>query len=111
MEDVFVVQSLRTPFGSFNGELADLDAPRLAATVIQSLITQSDLDPQAVDEVILGEVLSGGVGQAPARQAMRFAGLPDSTHAMTINKVCGSGLKAIMLGSDSIQLGNAGVVL
>src|SRR5512140_151909 len=98
MEDAFIVRSLRTPFGSFNGALADVDAPHLGAVVLQSLLTQSDLDPQAVDEVILGEVLSGGVGQAPARQAMRYAGLPDSVHAMTINKICGSGLKAIMLG-------------
>ncbi len=111
MEDVFIVQSLRTPFGSFNGALAEVDAPRLAAGVIKSLIKQSNLDPAAVDEVILGQVLQGGSGQAPARQAMRFADLPDSTHAMTINKVCGSGLKAIMLGAGSIALGDSDVVL
>ncbi len=111
MEDVFIVQSLRTPFGSLGGVLADVDAPHLAATVFQSLISQSKLDPQAVDEVILGQVLSGGVGQAPARQAMRYAGLPDSAHAMTINKVCGSGLKAIMLAAGSIALGDSNIVL
>ena len=111
MEDVFIVQSLRTPFGSFNGALAELDAPHLAAPVLQALISQADLDPHAVDEVILGEVLSGGVGQAPARQAMRFAGLPDSTHAMTVNKVCGSGLKAIMLAAGSIALGDSDIVI
>ena len=111
MEDAFIVRSLRTPFGSFNGALADVDAPHLGAAVLKSLLTQSDLDPQAVDEVILGEVLSGGVGQAPARQAMRHAGLPDSTHAMTVNKVCGSGLKAIMLAAGSIALGDSDVVL
>ncbi len=111
MDDIYIVQSLRTPFGSFNGALAEIDAPHLASAVIQSLIQQADLDPRAVDEVILGEVLSGGVGQAPARQAMRHAGLPDSTHAMTVNKVCGSGLKAIMLGAGSIALGDSGIVL
>jgi acetyl-CoA C-acetyltransferase len=111
MDDVFIVQSLRTPFGSYSGTLSDLDAPHLAAIVLQSLISQSKLDPAAVDEVILGHVLSGGAGQAPARQAMRFADLPDSTHAMTINKVCGSGLKAIMLAAGSIALGDSGIVL
>ncbi len=111
MEDVFIVQSLRTPFGSFNGSLADLDAPHLAAGVIRALVSSSDLDPASVNEVILGQVLSGGTGQAPARQAMRFAGLPDSTHAMTINKVCGSGLKAIMLAAGSIALGDSQIVL
>ena len=111
MEDVFIVRSLRTPFGSLGGNLADMDAPHLAASVIQPLLSQSDLDPAAVDEVILGQVLSGGVGQAPARQAMCYAGLPDSTHAMTINKVCGSGLKAIMLAAGSIALGDSAVVL
>ncbi|HTX90782.1 MAG TPA: thiolase family protein [Anaerolineales bacterium] len=111
MEDVFVVQSLRTPFGSFGGTLSDLDAPQLGATVLQSLLSQSKLDPAAVDEVILGQVLLGGAGQAPARQAMRRAGIPDSTHAMTVNKVCGSGLKAVMLAAGSIALGDSQVVL
>ncbi len=111
MEDVFIVQSLRTPFGSFGGALSDVDAPHLAAGVLQSLISQSNLDPASVDEVILGQVLSGGAGQAPARQAMRFAGLPDSTHAMTVNKVCGSGLKAVMLAAGSIALGDSSIVL
>jgi acetyl-CoA C-acetyltransferase len=111
MEDVFIIRSSRTPFGSLGGNLSDLDAPHLAATVIQSLISQSDLDPAAVDEVILGQVLSGGVGQAPARQAMHYAGLPDSTHAMTINKVCGSGLKAMMLAAGSIALGDSDIVI
>jgi acetyl-CoA C-acetyltransferase len=111
MENVFVVQSLRTPFGSFGGSLSDLDAPQLGAPVLQALIAQSDLDPAAVDEVILGQVLTGGAGQAPARQAMRLAGLPDSVHALTINKVCGSGLKALMLAAGSIALGDSDLVL
>jgi len=111
MKDIYVVESLRTPFGSFGGVLADVEAPQLAGTVIKMLLEQADLDPTAVDEVIIGQVLAGGVGQAPARQAMRHAGLPDSVHAMTINKVCGSGLKAIMLGAGSIALGDSEVVI
>ncbi len=110
-EEVYVIDGMRTPFGSFGGVLADIAAPRLAATVITGLLNRNTLPAEAVGEVILGQVLSGGCGQAPARQAMRFAGLPDRIPALTINKVCGSGLKAIMLGSDSIQLGNAATVL
>jgi acetyl-CoA C-acetyltransferase len=110
-EEVYVVDGLRTPFGSFGGVLSDIAAPQLAAIVIKGLLNRNALPVEAVNEVILGQVLSGGCGQAPARQAMRAAGLPDAIPALTINKVCGSGLKAIMLGSDSIQLGNADVVL
>ncbi len=110
-EDVYVVDGMRTPFGSFGGVLSDVAAPQLAATVIAGILNRNALPAEAVGEVILGQVLSGGCGQAPARQAMRAAGLPDAVPALTINKVCGSGLKAIMLGSDSIQLGNADVVL
>ena len=110
-EEVFVIDGMRTPFGSFGGVLSDIAAPQLAATVIKKLLNRNALPGEVVSEVILGQVLSGGCGQAPARQAMRAAGLPDAVPALTINKVCGSGLKAIMLGSDSIQLGNAEVVL
>ncbi|BCS52776.1 thiolase family protein [Geobacter sp. SVR] len=109
--DVFVVEALRTPFGSFGGVLGDVDAPQLAATVIKGLLEKTGLPAETVNEVIIGQVLSGGCGQAPARQAMRAAGIPDACHAMTINKVCGSGLKAIMLGSDSIRLGESEVVI
>jgi acetyl-CoA C-acetyltransferase len=111
MKDVYVVESLRTPQGSFGGALADVEAPRLAATVITELLERSGLAAEAVEEVIIGQVLSGGSGQAPARQAMRYAELPDTIPAMTINKVCGSGLKAVMLGAGSIQLGDAEVVV
>lgn len=107
MKDVFVVDALRTPFGSLGGALADVEAPKLAATVMQGLLTKHGVAGEAVDEVIVGQVLSGGCGQAPARQAMRGAGIPDAVPALTINKVCGSGLKAIMLGADSIRLGNS----
>src|SRR6266567_2705352 len=99
MKEVFVVESLRTPFGSFGGALSEVPAPVLGGTVIKALMERSGLDPAEVDEVIAGEVLPAGVGQAPARQAMRAAGIPDQVHAMTINKVCGSGLKSIMLGA------------
>ncbi|WP_136525863.1 thiolase family protein [Geomonas ferrireducens] len=111
MRDVFVVEALRTPFGSFGGVLSELEAHALAGTVMQALLERSALEPAAVDEVIAGQVLAGGCGQAPARQAMRRAGIPDSTHAMTINKVCGSGLKAIMLAAGSIMLGDAEVAI
>jgi acetyl-CoA C-acetyltransferase len=107
MEEVYVAGALRTPFGAFCGSLAGIEAPRLAAEVIRGLIERSGIPPEAVDEVIIGQVLSGGCGQAPARQALRMARLPDSTHAMTINKVCGSGLKSVMLAADSIRLGDS----
>jgi acetyl-CoA C-acetyltransferase len=111
MENVYVVEALRTPFGSFGGVLAEVPAPRLAAPVIAALLERSGVAADQIDQVIAGQVLSGGAGQAPARQAMRFAGLPDNIPALTINKVCGSGLKAIMLGADAIRLGDAGVVV
>lgn len=111
MNDVFVVEALRTPFGSFGGVLADVEAPKLAAVVMKGLLERAGLAPEAVDEVIVGQVLSGGCGQAPARQAMRAAGIPDTAHAMTINKVCGSGLKAIMLGAGALRLGDSEVVI
>ncbi|MBI4732147.1 MAG: thiolase family protein [Chloroflexi bacterium] len=111
MENIYVVESLRTPFGSFGGALSDIESPRLGETVMRALTERAGLDPAVVNEVIVGEVLMGGVGQAPARQAMRYAGFPDNVHAMTINKVCGSGLKAIMLGAGSILLGDSDVVI
>jgi len=111
MDQVYVVEALRTPFGSFGGMLSDVPAPVLAATVIDEVLQRSGLAPENVDEVIIGQVLSGGCGQAPARQAMRKAGIPDSVPAMTINKVCGSGLKSIMLAVDSIRLGNSSLVI
>ena len=111
MKEVYVVESLRTPLGSFGGALADVDAPHLAATVIKGLLERSGVSADAIDEVIVGQVLAGGTGQAPARQAMRYAGLPDSVAAMTINKVCGSGLKSIMLAAGSIRLGDAELVI
>ncbi|GFO54917.1 acetyl-CoA acetyltransferase [Geomonas sp. Red276] len=111
MEEIFVVDCVRTPFCSFNGALSDVDAPTLAATAMKGLFERSGVDPSAVDEVIMGQVLSGGCGQAPARQAMRAAGIPDGVPALTINKVCGSGLKSIMLAADSVRVGNSEMVV
>jgi len=111
MKDVFVVDSQRTPFGSFGGVLSDVEAPILGGSAIKALLERTGLDPAEVDEVIAGQVLPGGAGQGPARQAMRAAGIPDATHAMTINKVCGSGLKSIMLGAGSIMLEDSALVV
>ncbi len=106
MNQVFVVDALRTPFGSFGSCLADVPAPTLAATVVRQLLERHRLDPATLGQFIAGQVISTGCGQAPARQAMRAAGIPDTVPAMTINKVCGSGLKAIMLAADAIRLGD-----
>jgi acetyl-CoA C-acetyltransferase len=111
MKDVFVVEALRTPFGSFGGVLSDVEAPLLGGSVMKALLERTRLDPAEINEVIAGQVLPGGAGQAPARQAMRAAGIPDATHAMTINKVCGSGLKSLMLGAGSIMLGDSELVI
>ncbi|BAI81292.1 acetyl-CoA C-acetyltransferase [Deferribacter desulfuricans SSM1] len=111
MRDVFVVEGLRTPFGSFGGSLSDVHPAVLAADVIKKLLEKTEVKPDDIDEVILGQVLTGGFGQAPARQAMRYAGLLDKVHAMTINKVCGSGLKALMLGAQSIMLGDSDLAI
>ncbi len=106
MNQVYVVDALRTPFGSFGSSLADVPAPQLAATVIRQLLERHRLDPAVLGQFIAGQVISTGCGQAPARQAMRAAGIPDTVPAMTINKVCGSGLKAMMLAADAIRLGD-----
>lgn len=111
MKEVYIIEAVRTPQGSFGGALSDVDAPQMAAPLIQGILERTGLAPEAVDEVIIGQVLSGGTGQAPARQAMRMAFLPDSIPAMTINKVCGSGLKALMLGAGSILLGDSSIVV
>ncbi|MCA1933064.1 MAG: thiolase family protein [Calditerrivibrio sp.] len=110
MKTVYLVDGLRTPFGSFGGALSDISAPELASVVIKELQKKYRLPEDAVDEVIMGQVIQGGSKQAPARIAMRLAGLSDSTHAMTINKVCGSGLKSFMLGTQSIMLGDSHIV-
>lgn len=109
--DVFIVQGARTPIGSFLGALSSLSAPDLGSVAIQGVLQRSGVPTEAIEEVVLGCVLSAGVGQAPARQALRKAGLPDSVGALTINKVCGSGMKAVMLAAASIKAGEAQLVI
>src|SRR5467141_4832692 len=102
-----IVAACRTPIGKYLGGLSPLPAPRLGALVIREAVRRAGIDPAAVEEVIMGNVLQGGVGQAPARQAAIHAGLPGTISAMTINKVCGSGLKAVMLAAQAIKAGDA----
>lgn len=111
MNEVAIVAVARTAIGSFAGALASVPAPKLGAAAIKGALDKVGIAPEAVDEVIMGCVLSAGVGQAPARQAALFAGLPYSVPCMTINKVCGSGLKSVMLASQAIRLGDAQVVV
>ena len=107
MENVYITSAVRTPIGSFQGSLSSLSAPQLGASVIKEAMARSQIQNHDVNECIMGEVLTAGVGQAPARQAAIYGGLPPSVACLTINKVCGSGLKAVMLATDSIQLGHA----
>ncbi|HYS82689.1 MAG TPA: thiolase family protein [Anaeromyxobacteraceae bacterium] len=109
--EVVIVGAVRTPIGSFLGSLASVPATQLGAVVIREALRRSGVDPSTVDEVIMGNVLQAGEGQAPARQAARHAGLPDTTPAWTLNKVCGSGLKAVISGAQAIALGDAEVVV
>ena len=109
--DVVIVAAARTPIGSFGGALADTPAHTLGATVIKSLLDKTGLAPAQVDEVILGQVLTAGAGQNPARQAAIEAGLPHTAPAMTINKVCGSGLKAVHLAAQAIKCSDADIII
>ncbi len=111
MEKVVLVAASRTPVGSFQGSLSLVPATRLGSVAIKSVLEKSGISPKEIDEVIFGQVLTAGVGQAPARQTALGAGLSNSTPCLTINKVCGSGLKAVMLASDSIRLGNSKIVI
>jgi acetyl-CoA C-acetyltransferase len=106
-----LLSATRTPVGKFLGALASLSAPKLGALAVRGALLRAGVPDAAVDEVILGNVIQGGVGQAPARQAMMAAGLPGTIPALTINKVCGSGLKAVMLGAQAIKAGDAQVVV
>ncbi|MFJ3469743.1 acetyl-CoA C-acetyltransferase [Pseudomonas sp. NPDC090201] len=111
MQDVVIVAATRTAVGSFQGSLANIPAVDLGAAVIRQLLAQTGLDPAQVDEVIMGQVLTAGAGQNPARQASIKAGLPFAVPAMTLNKVCGSGLKALHLGTQAIRCGDADVII
>ena len=111
MTDIVITNALRTAVGKFGGTLAKTPAPELGATVIRALLAQSGVKPEQVSEVILGQVLTAGSGQNPARQALIKSGLPNAIPAMTINKVCGSGLKAVMLAAQAVQCGDADIVI
>lgn len=110
-EDIVIVAAGRTALGNFGGTLAGIPASTLGAKVIEGLLERSGLRGDQVDEVILGQVLTAGMGQNPARQASIAAGLPQETPAMTINKVCGSGLKAVQLAAQALRCGDAGVII
>ncbi len=111
MNDIVLAGACRTPIGSFMGSLSGLPAPRLGAIVIREALRRAGVEPGQVQEVIMGNVISAGVGQAPARQAALFGGLPQSVECLTVNKVCGSGLKAVMLAAQAIRAGDAEIVV
>jgi acetyl-CoA C-acetyltransferase len=111
MREAVILSAVRIPTGRFLGSLKGLAAPRLGAMVVKEAVARAGVDPGSVDEVILGNVVSAGIGQAPARQAAIFAGLPPQVGALTINKVCGSGLKAVMLAAQGIATGETDVVV
>ena len=111
MKNVVIVAAARTPIGSFGGSLSSFTAPELGAMAIREVLKRAGVAPDKVDEVIMGNVLQAGVGQAPARQATLKAGLPDKTPSTTINKVCASGMKAVMYAVNQIQTGEADVVI
>jgi acetyl-CoA C-acetyltransferase len=111
MSDIVILSGTRTPMGGFQGELSSFSAPQLGAGAIAGAVARSGVKPEDVSETLMGCVLPAGLGQAPARQASRFAGLPDGVTCTTINKVCGSGMKAVMIGADQLSLGRADVVV
>src|SRR6202000_1120304 len=111
MEDVVIVAGVRTPVGKFQGALSSFSAVQLGSLVVREALSRARLNPDQVDECIMGNVVSAGLGQNPARQAAIHGGLSPSVSAMTINKVCGSGLKAVSLAAQAIQTGNAEIVI
>ena len=108
---IVILSAIRTPIGSFRGEIASVTAPRLGAAAIAEAVARAGVEPSAIQETVMGCVLPAGLGQAPARQAARYAGLPDGVPATTVNKVCGSGMKAIMLAADGLALGRAEIAV
>lgn len=111
MKEVYIVSAVRTPIGSFGGMLAGISATQLGATAIKGALEKAGVQPDQVDEVLMGNVVSANLGQAPARQAARFAGLPDNIPCTTVNKVCASGMKCVTLGAQSIMLGLNDIVV
>src|SRR5678810_551011 len=110
-KEVYIVSAVRTPMGSFGGVLKDVPATKLGAVAIKAAVERAGIKPGQVDEVLMGCVLQANLGQAPARQAAKFAGLPDSVQCTTINKVCASGMKSVVFGAQGIMLGDADVVV
>src|SRR5207253_4791646 len=110
-DDVVIISGVRTPIGKFQGSLSDFSAPQLGAIVVREAVKRANVDPKQVDECIMGNVVSAGLGQNPARQAAIFGGLAPETGAMTINKVCGSGLKSVALAAQAVQTGNSSIVV
>ncbi len=110
-QDIVIISFARTPIGSFNGSLSRIPAPKLGAVAIKGALDKINLDPNLVDEVYMGNVLQGGVGQAPTRQAAIFAGIPDTVPATTVNKVCASGMKAISMAAQAIKAGDAEIIV
>ena len=111
MKEVVIVSAVRTPIGSFMGSLSTVPAPRLGAAAISGALDKIGLDPKLVEEVLMGNVVQAGTGQAPARQAALFAGIPDTVPCTTINKVCASGMKTVMQAAQAIALGDASIVV
>lgn len=111
METPLIVSSVRTPIGKFGRSLKDIPAPRLGALVVREVLRRAKVESNGVDEVIIGNVLGAGLGQNPARQAAIYAGVPSNVGAVTVNKVCGSGLKAVMLAAQAIKAGDANLVV
>jgi len=109
--DVVILSGMRTPMGGFQGELSSKSAPELGAAAIRAAVEKAELSPGDIGETLMGNVLSAGLGQAPARQASIFAGIPNTVPCTTISKVCGSGMKAVMIGSDQLSLGRADIVV
>jgi len=110
-KEVYIIAAVRTPLGSFGGSLKSFSATQLGGFAIKGAIQQSGIDPNIIDEVIMGSVIQANLGQAPARQASKFAGLPDAVICSTVNKVCASGMKAIALATQSILLGDASIII
>ena len=111
MKDVVIVSAVRTPMGSFMGSLSSIAAPKLGAIAIKGALEKINLDPNLIDEVLMGQVVQAGSGQAPARQAAIFAGIPNTVPCTTVNKVCSSGMKSIMQAAQSIALGDAKIIV
>src|SRR4249919_2097639 len=111
MKEVYIISAVRTPIGSFGGSLKGFSATQLGALAIKGALAKAGVKPEQIDDVLMGSVVQANLGQAPARQASKFAGLPNEVNCTTINKVCASGMKAISQGAQSIMLGDADIVI